>query len=305
MHSNAQWFASLEKFAGACDLSKSFLALDLDGTALLEDHGKVFISSSVEKGVRAIHDLKIPVVLNTLRFPLSVITTVGHAWYEIADVPILTVLLNGSVLGYIKCADGQLHYEEIAAYPLSRAEITQILEGLTQLAQANIEDVLLFFYSRDWKEGEILWTPKADKIPELQKKYVSASRVTSGPVERLGEELSRREVCMASLFINRPQDTLMAYQHSKRSSFFTAKGINKASGLRAISAKLGLAPAEALGAGDTEMDTFLSEVGFAVIVGRAELPFRGQKETTRVATPVELGDLVQAYADLLKPSAGV
>jgi hypothetical protein len=43
------------------------------------DHGKVFISGSVEKGVKAIHDLKIPVVLNTLRFPLSVITTIGQA----------------------------------------------------------------------------------------------------------------------------------------------------------------------------------------------------------------------------------
>ena len=30
---------------------EDLLALDLDGTALLEDHGKVFIFSSVEKGV--------------------------------------------------------------------------------------------------------------------------------------------------------------------------------------------------------------------------------------------------------------
>src|SRR5438270_1776620 len=120
MQNSTHWLDPLKKFAQATALPKTFLALDLDGTALLEDHGKVFISSSVEKGVRAIHDLKIPVVLNTLRFPLSVITTVGHAWYEIADVPILTVLLNGSVLGYIKCADGQLHYEEIAAFPLSQ-----------------------------------------------------------------------------------------------------------------------------------------------------------------------------------------
>src|SRR5438445_10396152 len=102
---NAQWLEPLKKFAGENDLSKTFLALDLDGTALLEDHGKVFISSSVEKAVKAIHDLHIPIVINTLRFPLSVMTTVGHAWYEIADAPILTVLLNGSVLGYIKCVD--------------------------------------------------------------------------------------------------------------------------------------------------------------------------------------------------------
>jgi len=300
MNANAEWMEPLSRFAEAGDAAKGFLALDLDGTALLEDKGKVFISSSVEKGVKAIHDLKIPVVLNTLRFPLSVIKTVGQAWYQIADVPIPTVLLNGSVLGYIKCTHGYLHYEELAAYPLSHDEIKSILEGVAQLTKAAIDDVLLFFYSRDWQEGETLWTPKEDKVPALQKKYVSASRVISGDLERLAEELLRREVCMISLFVDRPADTLMAYQHSKRNNFFTAKGINKASGLRAVADKLNLAAGEALGAGDTEMDTFLSEVGFAVIVGRAKLSFRGRKETIRVATPVELGDLILAYAELLK-----
>src|SRR5436190_1207851 len=174
MEKNNHWLEPLKKFARTSDLSKAFLALDLDGTALLEDHGKVFISSSVEEGVR-------------------------------------------------------------------------------QLVKAGIDDLLLFFYSRDWKEGETLWTPRAKKIAELQRKYVSASRVISGSIDRLAEELSRREICMTSLFINRPEDTLMAYQHGKRNSFFTAKGVNKASGLRTVAAKLNLAPAEALGAGDTEM----------------------------------------------------
>jgi hypothetical protein len=48
------------------------------------------------------------------------------------------------------------------------------------------------------------------------------------------------------------------------------------------------------------MDTFLSEVGFAVIVGRARLPFCGQKHTVRVATPMELGELIIAYAEQLR-----
>jgi hydroxymethylpyrimidine pyrophosphatase-like HAD family hydrolase len=300
MFTNAPWMEPLRKFADGSDFSKAFLALDLDGTALLEDHGKVFISSSVEKGVKALHDLKIPVVINTLRFPLSVITTVGEAWYQIADVPILTVLLNGSVLGYIKCSDGELHYEELAVYPMSGEEIKSMLDGVAQLKKAGIEEVLFFFYSRDWKEGETLWTPNAEKIPELQKKFVSASRVISGDVEKLAEELWRREICMTSLFIDHPKDKLMAYQHSKRNSFFTAKGVNKASGLREVAAKLNLSPAEALGAGDTEMDTFLSEVGFAVIVGEGKLPFRGRKETARVATPLELGELIFAYSGLVK-----
>jgi hydroxymethylpyrimidine pyrophosphatase-like HAD family hydrolase len=298
-----QWVEPLREFANASDCSKAFLALDLDGTALLEDNGKVFISSSVEKGVKAIHDLKIPVVLNTLRFPLSVISTIGNEWYHIADEPILTVLLNGSVLGYIKCTEGNLHYEEIAAYPMNAEELRDMLDGLAQLLKAGIDDVLLFSYSRDWKEGEALWTPNPDKVPGLEKKYVSASRVTSGPLESLAQSLSSREICMASLFIDRPEDKLMAYQHSKRNSFFTTKGVNKSSGLRAMADRLNLVSEQALGAGDTEMDTFLSEVGFAVVVGESKLSFRGLKETVRVATPLELGELISAYARFLKPKA--
>lgn len=300
MNKQTPWEKPLRRFAEASDTSKTFLALDLDGTALLEDHGKVFISSSVEKGVRSIHDFEIPVVLNTLRFPMSVINTVGEAWYQIADMPILTVLLNGSVLGYIKCSAGKLQYEELAAFPLTHAEIETMLKGIRQLIEGGIEDILFFFYSRDWKEGETLWTPKKERVAALEKKFVSASRVFSGAVDQLAEELLRREICMASLFVDRPQDTLMAYQHSKRNSFFTTKGVNKASGLRAVAEKINRSCEQALGAGDTEMDTFLSEVGFAVIVGEAKLSYRGRTETIRVSTPQELGELMLAFAGFLK-----
>lgn len=299
MQKETHWLEALTQFAATADPARTFLALDLDGTALLEDHGKVFISSSVEKAVKAIHKLKIPVVINTLRFPLSVINTIGRAWYELSDEPILTVLLNGSLLGSIKCNGSQLHYEEMAAYWLSQAEIAAALEGVKQLGHAGIDAVVLFFYPRDWREGETVWTPKPERIGQLQEKYVSASRVISGPVEQLAQELAKQEICMISLLIDRPEDTLMAYQHGKRHNFFTAKGVNKASGLRAMAGRLNLQPAEALGAGDTEMDTFLSEVGLAVIVGNGQLSFRGQKETIRVATPLELGELMLQYADLL------
>jgi hydroxymethylpyrimidine pyrophosphatase-like HAD family hydrolase len=294
------WHENLRRFVETSSKTQGFLALDLDGTALLEDKGKVFISSSVERGVKAVHDLKMPVILNTLRFPLSVMNTIGEAWYQIADVPILTILLNGSVLGYIKRTNNGLHYEELAAYPLKQEEITGLLEGIHQLCRAGVDDILLFFYSRNWQEGESLWTANPEKVPGLKKKYVSASRVFSSPVEQLAEELAQRQVCMTSLFIDRPEDTLMAYQHSKRSSFLTAQGVNKASGLREVAAHLHLSPIDALGAGDTEMDTFLAELGLAVIVGEAKLPFRGRKETVRVATPLELGELILAYADLAK-----
>ena len=300
MSSHAKWEEPLGRFAKSIDLRRTFIALDLDGTALLEDQGKVFISSSVEKGVKAIHDLNIPVAINTLRFPLSVINTVGKEWYQIAEAPILTVLLNGSVLGYIKSEGDGMRYEEVAAYPTNREDLQRLLDGIGQLLKAKIEDVILFYYSRNWEEGETLWTPNAERTLALQKKFVSASRVHSGNVEQLAEELFGREICMCSLFIDRPQDTLMAYQHSKRNSFFTAKGVNKAFGLREVASKIGRFPDEALGAGDTEMDSFLSEVGCAVIVGNAKLSYRGRKETIRVASPLDLGNLVLSFANLLQ-----
>lgn len=297
------WKTALENFARANDASKSFLVLDLDGTALLEDHGKVFISSSVEKGVKAIYDLKLPVVLNTLRFPLSVISTIGEAWSQLSNVPILTVLLNGSLLGQISCVDNRLHFEELAAFPMVAEEIQAMLEGVDQLLKEKIKEFLFFFYPRDWEQGETLWTPNRDKVAELKKKFVSASRVFSSSMDELRKELSSKEICMTTLFIDRPEDSLMAYQHSKRNNFFTAKGVSKKSGLRAMAKRLGLNPAAAFGAGDTEMDNFLGEVGLAVIVGQARLSYRGRLETIRVPTPLKLGELILSYAELLKGRA--
>src|ERR1043166_9865238 len=196
MDSQPEWMEPLRGFTANIKPASAFLALDLDGTALLEDQGKVFISSSVEKGVKELYKLKVPIVLNTLRFPLSVMNTVGEAWCKIADVPILTVLLNGSVLGYVKCEDGELHYDEIAAYPLSSSEIKAMLEGINQLTKSGIDDLLLFFYSRDWREGETLWTPCAEKVQGLKQKYVSASKVFSCSPNELSEELLKREICM-------------------------------------------------------------------------------------------------------------
>jgi hydroxymethylpyrimidine pyrophosphatase-like HAD family hydrolase len=290
---------TLRKFVRARNFAQGMLALDLDGTALLEDRGKVFISSSVEKGVKALHDLGQPVVVNTLRFPLSVIRTIGDAWYQIADVPILTVLLNGSVLGYIKRQNGKLIYEELAAFPMRREELRALVGGIRQLIAGGIDDMLLFFYTRDWTAGETVWTPKEAKVAGLQAKYVSAARVLSGSADLLEEWLSEGEVCMASLLIDRPEDTLMAYQHSKRNSFFTRKGIDKASGIREIGQRFGLSLADSFGAGDTEMDTFLSEVGLAVIVGDGALPFRGTVDTMRVDSPLELGEAILYLAGLL------
>src|ERR1051325_3474000 len=288
MHLRAPDSEKLRRFMENCRFRQGLLALDLDGTTLLEERGKVFISSSVERGVRAMHALGVPIVVNTLRFPLSVITTVGEAWYQMADSPILTVLLNGSLLGSIRRTDGRLEYAELAAFPLSDGETNSILTGVSELLDAGIRDLLLFYYPQDSRSGEILWTPDPAKVAPLQAKYVSASQVIAGPVERLREAISAQPVCMASLLIDRAEDVLMAYQHSKPSSFFTARGVNKASGLRELATRIERSLVDSIGAGDTQMDTFLSEVGLAVTVGGASLPFHGKVDTIQVADLVAL-----------------
>ena len=67
MFTNASWREPLQRFTAHCDFSKAFLALDLDGTALLEDHGKVFISGSVEKGVKE----RVRIRIRLLQLPIE------------------------------------------------------------------------------------------------------------------------------------------------------------------------------------------------------------------------------------------
>jgi len=296
MGTNGENQERLRQFLDRHDFMRGCLALDLDGTALTEDQGRIFISESVEAGVKAIHELKRPVVINTLRFPLSVINTIGLAWYELADIPILTVLLNGSILGNIHCVEGRLEYEEIEAFPMAQHEIQLVVNGVDQLLKEKIDDILLFQYPRDWRQGEILWTPKPERIEGLRRKFVSASQVRSSSVAELADELNRQEICMMSLFIDRPEDTLMAYQHAKRNNFYTRKNVDKASGLREMAKRLNLSLADSVGAGDTPMDTFLNEVGLAVVVGGADLPFKGTVDTLRVSDPAALGDFISELA---------
>lgn len=138
---------------------------DLDGTAIHEYEGKYSVPKSVEFGLKKIHDLGRPVVINTLRFPLSVIQTFGKEWYKISNAPVPTVLMNGSQLGYmVEGKEGELGYEEIAAFPLHENEIDEVLVNVRDLLKNGIEDLLVFYYPRDWTKGEIIWTPVQQKI---------------------------------------------------------------------------------------------------------------------------------------------
>ena len=267
--------------------------VDLDGTAVHEDQGRIYIPEPVEFGLKALYDVGRPVVLNSLRFPLSVMRTFGKEWLAISGAPIPVVSMNGSQIGYVtRDNKHELCFEEMAAFPLMTHEVDPVLAGVEALLDDDIRDVLLFYYPRDWREGEIIWTPVAEKVVHVKEKYTSASAVTAVELAKLENELHSKEICMIFLLIERPADDLMAYQHSKPSSFFTTKGVDKLTGASKAAELLGFSLADSLGAGDTPMDTFLSGVGMAVIVGGRPLEFRGLEHTIRVANSFELGSVL-------------
>jgi hydroxymethylpyrimidine pyrophosphatase-like HAD family hydrolase len=272
---------------------------DLDGTIVHEEGGRVYIPAPVEVALKEFYDLGRPLILNTLRFPLSVIRTFGKEWNAIANAPIPTVTLNGSQFGFvIRNEAGELLFEELEAFPLSDAEIDEVLQGVQGLLDGGINDVLVFYYPRDWRMGEIIWTPVPEKVQPVKEKYRSASAVTAVEFAKLREQMRAEEICMIFLLINAPQDRLMAYQHTKRSNFFTRRGVDKLFGAQAIATRLGIDLAHSIGAGDAETDRFLNGVGLAILVGNHDLEFRGSFQTLKLKNQFELGDLLFRLADL-------
>jgi hydroxymethylpyrimidine pyrophosphatase-like HAD family hydrolase len=279
--------------------SQGGILTDLDGTSVHEDRGKIFIPASVELGLKKLHDLGRPFILNSLRFPLSVLRTFGREWYSISNAPIPIVSLNGSLIGSVKqSSDDELLFEELGAFPLTAEEIKEVLEGVERLLQNNIKDLLIFYYPRDWRIGEVIWTPVPEKVIPIKEKYVSASAVTAIEFSKLKQEMTSQEICMIFLLIHVPQDTLMAYQHTKRSSFFTHKGVDKLYGAKKLAAKIGIDLEHSMGAGDTELDRFLIGVGLAVIVGNPNLDYKGIVDTVRLNNSFEFGELLFRMAEL-------
>ncbi|MDQ3013758.1 MAG: HAD hydrolase family protein [Acidobacteriota bacterium] len=272
---------------------------DLDGTAVHEYQGKIIIPEPVELGLKQLYDLGRPLVLNSLRFPLSVLRTFGRGWYDISNTPVPTVSLNGSLLGYVtNTPQDELVFEEIAAFPLSAEEINEALKGVEGLLDGGIKDILVFYYPRDWRIGEVIWTPVPEKVIPIKEKYASASSVTAVEFPKLRDQMLSEDVCMIFLLIEVEQDKLMAYQHTKRANFFTRKGVDKLFGAQQMAAALGFDLAHSLGAGDAELDNFLSAVGLAVLVGNHNLEFRGLLQTIKIKNSFEFGELLFRMAEL-------
>ena len=279
--------------------SSGVVVTDLDGTAVHEYQGRITIPKEVELGLMRHYERGRPLMLNSLRFPLSVIRTFGQEWYKLSNAPIPTVTLNGSLAGFVKQTDeGELAFEEAAAFPLTKDEILEALEGVEGLLAGGIKNVLVFYYPRDWRIGEVIWTPVPENIVHVKEKYLSASAVTAVEFQKLQEQMLNEDICMIFLLIDAPEDRLMAYQHTKRSNFITHKGVDKLFGARAMADLLQCDLKDSIGAGDTELDTFLAGVGLAVIVGDNQLSFHGLTETIKLNTSLELGALLFRAAEL-------
>lgn len=272
---------------------------DLDGTAVHEYQGKIVIPKEVELGLMRHYERGRPLILNSLRFPLSVIRTFGKEWYKLSNAPIPTVTLNGSLAGFVKkTSEGELVFEEAAAFPLTEEEIKDALGGVERILQAGVKNVLVFYYPRDWRIGEVIWTPVPENVVQVKEKYASASAVTAVEFPKLQDQMLAEDVCMIFVLIDVPHDQLMAYQHTKRENFFTHMGVDKLFGARAMASLLQSDLEESLGAGDTELDTFLAGVGLAILVGNIQLPFQGMVDTIRLKDSLQLGSLLFRAAEL-------
>ncbi len=271
---------------------------DLDGTAVHEFEGKTVIHHSVEVGLKRIYELGHPIVINTLRFPLSVIRTFGVDWYKISNAPIPVILLNGSQLGYVIKEQNEFAFEQLISFTLTTQEINGVLSTLQSFADDNINNIILFYYPENWKNGEIIWTPDEQRIPHLQKKYRSASSVISTNHEQLASLLLSNPVCMILLLVDIPSDKLMAYQHTGRNNFITHAGVDKLFGTVQMSKLLNFELRHSVGAGDSNMDNFLNAVGLSVHVGNPNLPFKGTSATLKLPNFFDLGNLLNRVANL-------
>ena len=297
---NAEVESKLRQFIQQSSFADSGVVVtDLDGTAVHEYQGKIVIPKEVELGLMRHYQRGRPLILNSMRFPLSVIRTFGQEWYKLSNASIPTVTLNGSLVGFVKkTEESELMFEEAAAFPLTKEEILEALEGVQGLLNGGIKNILVFYYPRDWRIGEVIWTTVPENVLPVKEKFRSASAVTAVEFPKLQEQMLAEEICMIFLLIDAPEDQLMAYQHTKQSNFITHKGVDKLFGARAMSKLLNCDLRDSMGAGDAELDTFLSGVGLALIVGPQQLSFRGLIDTIKLNNSAELGALLFRASEL-------
>jgi hydroxymethylpyrimidine pyrophosphatase-like HAD family hydrolase len=276
-------------------MERGAVITDLDGTAVHEVGGRAVIPPQVALGLKGVHDSGRRVVIDTMRFPRSVLRDFAAEWHRITGASIPLVCLKGSQLGEVRPdRHGALVFEEGAAFPLDESELHELMQGIEGMVAQGADELLVFVYPRDWRSGEWIWTPDPARVAAVEQKYLSADRVFSGPPALLRETLLAQDVCLVFLLHDVPEDRRMAYQHTERSRFVTHRGVDKRHGAIEIARRLGVDLAHSVGAGDAEPDNFLGAVGLAVIVGNSELDYKGRLATLRLPDPLAFGQLLLA-----------
>jgi hypothetical protein len=240
-------------------------------------------------------------VLNTLRFPLNVIETFGREWYDVSGAPLPLVALNGSAIGYLhESANGAIAFEPFSITPVRPAICEDLIGDLERLVSSGVDDVALFYYPTDWREGERLWTPVEDRQAALMQRFASAHGISSMSLEALASTLVACEPTLLFVAVEASHDDLMAYQHARPNQFVTADGVDKAGGAAIAAQRLGFELSASVGAGDTLMDTFLSSVGLALRVGNPTLPYHGRHATVDLTDSLAMGEFCFRLADKLR-----
>ena len=282
--------------AGTPFATHGALITDLDGT-LLHDCGTHYgLPEAVAQGLKAIRAAGLPVVVNTLR-PPAALRHFGQEWQRrVCAAPLPAVLLNGSLLGRMHPgSDGAPRFEALEAFPLEAEDVARALHRADMLRCTAPGRLAVAYYPRDWRQGEIVWTPapaSAAAVAGLS----GESRTWAGTLAELKAALLAQDTCMV-----RVADGATAHAIA-RGECYTRQGIDKLHGARRMAQWLGLRLEDALGAGNGSMDGFLRGVGLAVHVGRP-LEFEGKTGTVVVAGGAEFGALLAGVAGMVGTAA--
>ena len=193
--------AKLRRFlAGGGFARRGAFITDLDGTAVLEREGLIYLPPEVEMGLKRVRDLGRPVVANTLRFPLSVIRVFGPEWHRVTGSDLPLVSLKGSQIGrVVTSASGETSFEEWHAEILTATEVGEVLTGIDGMLDDGVSDLLVFSYPRDWRRGEIIWTPDPTRVDAVRRKYLARRPYARGmPHGFASSSWASRSACSSS-----------------------------------------------------------------------------------------------------------
>lgn len=281
------------------------LITDLDGTIVQHQDGNYTIPTEVLAGLKELYQVGCPVILNTIRFPISIINTFASVLYPIFQNPIPVISLNGSQWGYISPGiNGEFCFSEVGAKSLNATEIKSFIADLRFLDEKKVPNITVFYYPRDWTKGEIIWSAEENRVSEMAQTYKSAARIYSGSRQLLEENLAAEDISMIFLLVKKDLIPGSHLQHNLK-DFYTAAGVNKLTGAHAFVNQQGFRLDNFIGAGDTPMDVFLKETGAVIKVGDLPLPFDCQAPIFPVKKVAGIGEVFTHIAEsctVTKPS---